>query len=117
MSATADIVVERASGLSVPSQAIRGSTVTVERDGRRSTQRVQTGVVGASATQILSGLQEGDKVIVTSTSALTGRATSGQTGQQRGFGGAGGFGGLGGGPAGGGGGFRAPSRLGGGPGG
>ena len=59
MSATADIVVARANGLVVPSQALRGSTVTVERDGQRSTQRVQTGVVGDSSTQVVSGLERG----------------------------------------------------------
>jgi multidrug efflux pump subunit AcrA (membrane-fusion protein) len=107
MSATADIVVARASGISVPSQALRGSTVTVERNGKRSTVRVQTGVVGDSSTQVLSGLEAGDKVIVTSTSALSGRTASGQSQQQTGrLGGAGGFGGAGGG-FGGGGGFRA----------
>ena len=62
MSATADIVVARVTGLVVPSQALRGSTVTVERDGARSTQRVQTGVVGDSSTQVVSGLTAGDKV-------------------------------------------------------
>ena len=36
MSATADIVVARVTGLAVPSQALRGSTVTVERDGKRT---------------------------------------------------------------------------------
>jgi len=94
MSATADIVVERVSGLSVPSQALRGSTATVERkDGSRETVRVQTGVVGDSSTQVLSGLEEGDEVIVTSTSATLGQAASGRSQQQqRGFGG-GGFGG------------------------
>lgn len=35
MSATADIVVAQASGLVVPSQALRGDTVTVQRAGRR----------------------------------------------------------------------------------
>ena len=115
MSATADIVVARVSGLSVPSQALRGSTVTVERDGKRTTQRVQTGIVGDSATQVVSGLDAGDKVIVTSTSAASGRTASGQGTQQTGrFGGAGGLGGggLGGGGAtfrgGGGGGFAVP---------
>jgi len=119
MSATADIVVSRVSGLSVPSQALRGSTVTVERDGKRTTQRVQTGIVGDSATQVVSGLNAGDKVIVTSTSALSGRTATGTTGQQQtgrfgagGFGGGGfGGGGIGGGATfrgGGGGGFAAP---------
>ena len=94
MSATADIVVSRVTGLAVPSQALRGSTVTVERDGERTTQRVQTGVVGDSSTQVVSGLNAGDKVIVTSTSALSGQTAAGGGQQQTrtGFGGAGGFG-------------------------
>jgi hypothetical protein len=71
-------------------------------------------VVGDSTTQVVSGLAEGDKVIVTSTSV---QATGAATGQQRtGIGGAGGFGGGGGGAGatrrfgggGGGGGFGGP---------
>jgi multidrug efflux pump subunit AcrA (membrane-fusion protein) len=97
MSATADIVVSQASGLLVPSQALRGSTVTVERGGQRSTQPVQTGVVGDSVTQVVSGLRAGDKVVVTSTTATIGRPVqqAGQTAAPGGFGGAGGFGGGG----------------------
>ncbi len=99
MSATADIVVSRVTGLAVPSQALRGSSVTVERNGERTAQRVQTGVVGDSATQVVSGLNAGDKVIVTSTSALSGQTASGGGLQQgrTGLGGGGGFGGAGGG--------------------
>jgi hypothetical protein len=123
MSATADIVVARVTGLAVPSQALRGSNVTVERGGKRTTERVQTGIVGDSSTQVVSGLNAGDKVIVTSTSALSGRTASGQGTQGQtgglgarglgGGGGAAGFGGGGGFRGGGGGGFGG----GGGPGG
>jgi hypothetical protein len=94
----------------VPSQALRGSNVTVERNGKRTTERVQTGIVGDSSTQVVSGLNAGDKVIVTSTSALSGRTASGQgtQGQAGALGGARGFGGAAGGFGGaGGGGFRA----------
>jgi multidrug efflux pump subunit AcrA (membrane-fusion protein) len=94
MSATADIVVAQSSGLMVPSQALRGGSVTVVRGGRRSTRQVQTGVVGDTDTQILSGLQAGDQVIVTSTAATLGAAS-----QASGSSGAGGFRGLGGGGA------------------
>jgi multidrug efflux pump subunit AcrA (membrane-fusion protein) len=112
MSATADIITSQASGVVVPNQALRGSTVTLVANGERTTQRVQTGVVGDSATQVVSGLRAGDRVVITSTSAAAGGASSG-AGQNRlgggGFGG-GGFGGGGfGGPpgaGGGGGGFR-----------
>lgn len=98
MSATADIVVAQASGLTLPSQAVTGSSVTVVRDGERTTQRVQTGVVGESSTQILSGLQEGDEVIVRSASAAAGASAGaagqgGQGNQTGGFGRGGGGGG------------------------
>ena len=60
MSATADIVTSQVTGLAVPSQALSGSTVTVEAaDGTQTTERVQTGVVGDSTTQIVSGLKVG----------------------------------------------------------
>jgi multidrug efflux pump subunit AcrA (membrane-fusion protein) len=108
MSATADIVVAQASGLVVPSQAVRGSTVTVSRHGRRSTQTVQTGVVGDSDTQIVAGLQAGDQVVVTSTAATVGAVAS-RIGQS---GGAGGFrGGFGGGGFRGGAGFGDGARI------
>jgi hypothetical protein len=96
MSATADIVVARVTGLVVPSQALRGSQVTVDKNGTRTTERVETGVVGDSATQVVSGLDAGDKVVVTSTSAASGRTATGTGAQQQtrtGFG-AGGFGGA-----------------------
>jgi hypothetical protein len=102
MSATADIITAQASGITVPNQALRGSTVTLDRNGRRSTVRVQTGVVGDSSTQVVSGLSAGDRVVITSTSALAGSAASGQTRGTTGLGGGlgGGAGGLGGGAGG-----------------
>jgi hypothetical protein len=111
MSATADIVTGRASGLVVPNQAVKGGMVTVDRNGVRTQQRVETGVVGDTSTQILSGLQQGDTVVVTSASAIAGQNAAGAAqgaGQGAGIrpGGAGGFGGAGGGIGGAGGGFR-----------
>jgi hypothetical protein len=103
MSATADIVTAQSSGIVVPTQALRGSTVTLVKDGKRSTKQVQTGVAGDSTTQITSGLSAGDQVIVTSTSAAAGAAASGTAGAAGGAGGAGA--GPGGGLGGGGGGF------------
>ncbi|HEX4690718.1 MAG TPA: biotin/lipoyl-binding protein [Solirubrobacteraceae bacterium] len=116
MSATADIVTGRASGLVVPNQAVQGALVTVERNGVRTQQRVQTGVVGDSSTQILGGLKQGDTVVVTSASAIAGQNATGQAqgaGQGAGgrFGGAGG--GFGGGLGGGGTGFRPGGAAGG----
>jgi hypothetical protein len=108
MSATADIITSQVSGIAVPTQALSGSNVTVElKNGTRTTQRVQTGVVGDSTTQIISGLNAGDKVVVKSASAAAGSSTSGanqinnalrnRVGGGSGLGGGGGFGGAGGG--------------------
>ena len=69
MSATADIVTAQASGITIPTQALNGNTVTVVRDGKRTTQQVQAGVAGESTTLITSGLQVGDQVVVRSQSA------------------------------------------------
>jgi hypothetical protein len=116
MSATADIVTDQVSGIAVPSQAISGSTVTVvDANGKQSTQQVQTGVVGDSTTQIVSGLKVGENVVVRSATTGTGAAAQGANQLNnalsnraggggfggRGLGGGGGFGGggFGGGPA------------------
>jgi multidrug efflux pump subunit AcrA (membrane-fusion protein) len=112
MSATADIVTSEVTGLAVPSQALSGSTVTVQAaDGTQTTRRVQTGVVGDATTQVVSGLKVGDKVVVRSTAAALGGALGGSdqtdsairsrlggAGLGGGLGGGGGF--VGGGPGG-----------------
>ena len=77
MSATAEIVTAQASGVVVPTQALQGSSVTVVKDGKRTTQRVKTGVAGDSTTQIVSGLSAGQQVVVTSSSATAGANASG----------------------------------------
>jgi multidrug efflux pump subunit AcrA (membrane-fusion protein) len=111
MSATADIITSQVSGIAIPSQALSGSTVTVQdKNGNQTARQVQTGVVGDSTTQIISGLTVGDTVVVRSTAAASGAAASGANQlnsalrNRLGSGGlgGGGFGGLGGG----GGGFR-----------
>jgi hypothetical protein len=110
MSATADIVTSQANGITIPTQALTGSTVMVETStGTRETRTVQTGVTGDSSVQIVSGLNAGDKVVIlapvvtpstsTSTTGARGLAGGGLGGGARaggGFGG-GGFGGSGGG--------------------
>ncbi len=116
MSATADIVTSQVTGIAVPSQALSGSTVTVEAaDGTQSTQRVQTGVVGDSTTQIVSGLKVGDKLVVQSAAAALGAAAGGTNQLNNAVGsrlGAGGLsGGFGGGGPGAGGGFGGGGRL------
>ncbi|GAA1794328.1 efflux RND transporter periplasmic adaptor subunit [Actinomadura chokoriensis] len=101
--ATAEITVAKAEDvLYVPSAAVRTaggqSTVTVVRNGEQSTVTVEIGVKGDQGTEIKSVLEEGDQVVVTSTS---GSGTSGTTGRQ-GFPGGGGPGMGGGAPGGGG---------------
>jgi multidrug efflux pump subunit AcrA (membrane-fusion protein) len=93
MSATADIVTATTSGITVPTQALTGTTVTVVKNGKRSTRTVTTGLTGDSSTQIVSGLSSGDQVVVRSATVTP--TSSSATGQQaRGLGG-GGFGGGG----------------------
>jgi hypothetical protein len=112
MSATAVIVTGQASGLVVPTQALRGSTVNVMRNAKATSQQVQTGVTGDTSTQIVSGLSDGDQVVITSTTAAAANAAGGAAGAGARAGGLGGGGlggggfGAGGGGFGGGGGFR-----------
>jgi macrolide-specific efflux system membrane fusion protein len=105
MSASADIVVAQVSGLTVPTQAVTRSTVTLIQNGKHVTTPVQTGVAGDSTTQIVSGVKAGDQVFVQSPSAAAGAAATGSsaanTQQRTGIGGAGGGGGFGGGGGGG----------------
>ena len=84
MSASADIVTAQVSGITVPIQALSGSTVTLERGGKRTTQRVETGVTGDSTTQVLSGLKVGDQVVVRSASAAAGASATSAAGQASG---------------------------------
>jgi membrane fusion protein, macrolide-specific efflux system len=106
MSATAEIVTSQTSGLVVPTSALSGNTVTVVRNGVKSTRQVQTGVAGDSTTQITSGLTAGETVVVTSASAAAGAAASSSTTSSSGSGqsqsGSGVAGALGGGTSGGG---------------
>jgi hypothetical protein len=76
MSASADIVTGQVSGITVPSQALTGSTVTLVKNGRQTTQTVQTGLVGDSETQVVSGLAAGDQVLIRSQSALAGASAT-----------------------------------------
>jgi hypothetical protein len=79
MSASADIVVAQASGIVVPTQALQGSSVTVVKDGVRSTRQVRAGVAGDASTQILSGLRAGETLIVRSQIAPATTPASGQS--------------------------------------
>jgi multidrug efflux pump subunit AcrA (membrane-fusion protein) len=101
MSATAEVVVKQAEGVNVPTSAISGEEVTVERDDKQVRQRVVTGLAGNSSTIIVSGLKAGETVVLPAASTTGSSATNliskfaGRGGG--GLGGAGGFAGAGGG--------------------
>jgi multidrug efflux pump subunit AcrA (membrane-fusion protein) len=123
MSASASVIVGQAQGVNVPNNAITGTgslaTVTVLSNGKKTTKQVAVGLRGTTRTQIVSGLNAGDQLVVTTTlppltsSTSTGAAAGAGTlggggapggagGRPGGFGGAGGAGFGGGGAAGGG---------------
>lgn len=64
------ITAERPNALLAPATAIVAGHVWVVRDGRLQRLPVQTGVVGESKTEIISGLSETDTVIVRPTAEL-----------------------------------------------
>src|ERR1700730_16650592 len=102
MNATAEVVVDQAEGVNVPTSAISGGSVTVVRGGKQVRQRVVTGLAGNSSTIILSGLNAGDEIALpvvssTGTSSLTSRLAGRLGGGGLGGGGLGGGGGGGGG--------------------
>jgi macrolide-specific efflux system membrane fusion protein len=94
----------------VPTAAVRTaggqSTVTVLSGGKQVAKQVRTGVQGDQGTEIKSGLNEGDQVVIAATGGTTG-GTGFPTGRfPGGGGGLGGAGGAGGGLGGGTGGRR-----------
>lgn len=64
MSVTAEVVVKQEAGISVPSSAVSGGSVTVLRGGKEVDQAVSTGLVGNSSTVVLSGLKAGETVVL-----------------------------------------------------
>jgi multidrug efflux pump subunit AcrA (membrane-fusion protein) len=103
MSASATVVTGQASGVTVPNAAVTGSsslgTVTLMKNGKDVTQSVVVGLRGDSRTQIISGVNAGDQLVITialpslssTSTSSSGSGTLGGTG----LGGAGGFGGGG----------------------
>jgi multidrug efflux pump subunit AcrA (membrane-fusion protein) len=101
MTASAQVVVSQVSGVvSVPTAAIsrRGGaqTVMLVRGGKTVTQPIVTGLAGDNATQVISGVNAGDRIAIPVVSAAAGTASRGFGG---GLGGGGGFGFGGGGGA------------------
>jgi hypothetical protein len=121
MSASTAVIVAQAQGVNVANAAVSGTgsltTVTVLRHGKQTQQQVVVGLRGDSRTQIISGLNAGEQVVIKTTLPPLSSATSSTTSSSGtlggtaatgarpgGFGGGagGGFGGAGGGAAGGG---------------
>ena len=70
VSATISVVVNQVVGvLTVPTSAVRGSTVQLLVGGTPQARTVSLGAGDSSRTQILSGLQEGDTVVVATVSS------------------------------------------------
>ena len=69
MSASVSIVIDQVSGVvTVPNQALTGSSIQVENsNGDTETKSVETGLVGDSSTEIVSGLEAGDTVVIPQT--------------------------------------------------
>jgi multidrug efflux pump subunit AcrA (membrane-fusion protein) len=112
MTASVTVVIAKSSGvLNVPSAAVQGrnnvGTVTVVNGKKQTPQTVTVGLRGDTTTEIVSGLKEGQTIVV-STSTLGNSVSTATTGvgagTRTGAGGGLGGGGLGGGGLGGGGG-------------
>ena len=106
MSASAAVIVAQAQGITIPNQAVSGSgslaAVNLLRNGETVSQQVVVGLRGDTRTQIISGLNAGDQVVVTvtlpslSATSTPGSGTGALGGRLGGAGGLGGGGGLGG---------------------
>jgi multidrug efflux pump subunit AcrA (membrane-fusion protein) len=69
MSATAEVVVQQAEGVNVPSSAISGGSVNVVEGSRQLRRQVTTGLTGDSTTIVLSGLKAGERVALPTASS------------------------------------------------
>jgi multidrug efflux pump subunit AcrA (membrane-fusion protein) len=101
MSASASVITGQASGVTVPNAAVTGSgslgTVTLQKNGKDVSQQVVVGLRGDSRTQIISGVNAGDQLVITIALPSLGSTTTGSSGTGSGTLGGGGLGGLGGG--------------------
>ncbi|HEY1835041.1 MAG TPA: biotin/lipoyl-binding protein [Solirubrobacteraceae bacterium] len=98
MSASAEVVVEQAEGVNVPSSAISAGTVTVVRGSKRTVRSVVTGLAGNTTTIIRSGLKAGEQValpLATSTTSSSGASLLSRLSRRGGSGALSGAGGLG----------------------
>jgi membrane fusion protein, macrolide-specific efflux system len=86
MSASAEVIVAQASGVTVPNSAVAGSgsagAVTLDEDGRRVEREVVVGLRGTTRTDIASGLKAGDELIVTQTLPSLGSSSTTTSGTE-----------------------------------
>jgi macrolide-specific efflux system membrane fusion protein len=83
MSASAVVIVDQASGVTVPNDAVTGSgsegSVTLDLDGKRVARQVVVGLRGASRSMITSGLTAGDELVVSQSLPSRGSASTATT--------------------------------------
>jgi multidrug efflux pump subunit AcrA (membrane-fusion protein) len=104
MSALVTVIINQVVGvLTVPTSAVHtnggSSSVQVLKNGAPVSTPVTVGASDATLTEIQSGLNPGDTVVIATVTATIPTTTSGPTGGRGGFGGGGGGGGFGGGVA------------------
>jgi HlyD family secretion protein len=96
VSASITVVVNQVVGvLTVPTAAVRGSSVQMLVDGQPKTVNVSTGASDSSRTQIVSGLNPGDNVVIATVSSTVPSSTTRTNGGGLLGGGGGGRGGAG----------------------
>jgi hypothetical protein len=64
------VVSRRENALLVPSRALKGNAVWVLADGRVQRRDVKTGVAGAERAEILAGVAEGERVVLSPADTL-----------------------------------------------
>ena len=64
------IISRRENALLVPSRALKGSVVWVLHDGRLTQREVRKGVAGSERTELISGLAEGEMVVLSPADSL-----------------------------------------------
>lgn len=75
MSASAEVVVEQVkNAVTVSTEAVSGNSVTVEEDGKDVTKSVKTGLEGDETTEIISGLEVGQTVVLPEATVAAGVA-------------------------------------------
>jgi hypothetical protein len=75
MSGTAEVVVKQEAGVSVPSSAISGGSVTVLSGGHETRRPVSTGLAGNISTIVLSGLRAGETVVLPQATSSSGASS------------------------------------------